>query len=40
MTDKHSVVENLVDNAVSDEKAHMLTGTSERNPEETSNEAS
>lgn len=40
MTDKHSVVENLVDNAVSDENAHMPTGTSERNPEETSNEAS
>lgn len=40
MTDKNSVVENLVDNAVSDEKAHMPTVTSERNPEETSNEAS
>lgn len=40
MTDKHSVVENLVDNAVSDENAHMFAGTSERNPEETSNEAS
>lgn len=40
MTDKHSEVENLVDNAVSDENAHMFTGTSERNPEETSNEAS
>ncbi|NYI26167.1 type I restriction-modification system subunit M N-terminal domain-containing protein [Aeriscardovia aeriphila] len=40
MTDKHSVVENLVDNAVSDEKAHMPTETSERNPEGTSNEAS
>ena len=40
MTDKHSEVENLVDNAVSDENAHMSTETSERNPEETSNEAS
>ena len=40
MTDKHSEVENLVDNAVSDENADMFTGTSERNPEETSNEAS
>lgn len=40
MTDKHSVVENLADNAVSDEKAHMPTVTSERNREETSNEAS
>ena len=40
MTDKHSVVENLVDNAVSDENAHMPTVTSERNPEETSNDAS
>lgn len=40
MTDKNSVVENLVDNAVSDEKAHVPTVTSERNPEETSNEAS
>lgn len=40
MTDKHSVVENLVDNAVSDENARMSTGTSERNPEETSSEAS
>lgn len=30
MTDKHSVVENLVDNAVSDENAHMSTETSEQ----------